>query len=192
VTWVLYDNHYSGNCYKVRLLLAQLGIACERRELSVSDRSDRPQTLGSLNPALRVPTLVFDDGRVLAESGAILFHLAEGTRYLPADGFERAQALQWMFFEQYDLEPNVAVLRFRAHEGVESEPADLATRRAGGERALSALENHLAGREWLVGADYSIADIALYGYTHVGGLTLGVTAEGDQLQSLRARLPASH
>src|SRR5664279_1559020 len=103
---LLYDNPLSGNCYKVRLLFALLGITYEREELDVYDRSDRPGLIGDLNPALRVPTLVLDDGRALAESGAILYHFAEGTAYLPADGYERAQVLQWMFFEQYDIEPN--------------------------------------------------------------------------------------
>jgi glutathione S-transferase len=105
---LLYDNPISGNCYKVRLLLAKRGIAYERRELDVVDRSGRAEVLGGLNPALRVPTLVLDDGRALAESGAILFHLAEGTEYLPTDSFERAQVLQWMFFEQYSHEPITA------------------------------------------------------------------------------------
>src|ERR1700733_3260454 len=101
---LLYNNTISGNCYKVRLLFAKLGINYERREMDVFDRSDRVEVLGALNPALRVPTLVFDDGRALAESGAILFHFAEGTEYLPTDSFERAQVLQWLFFEQYIVE----------------------------------------------------------------------------------------
>ena len=172
---LLYDNAISGNCYKVRLLLAQLGIACERRAIDVLDRSDRAEVLGDLNPALRVPTLVLDDGRALAESDAILFHLAEGTRYLPADAFARAQVLQWMFFEQYSHEPNVAVARFWAHAGAEPTAAERAARRAGGEAALCAMERHLTGRAWLVAEAYTVADIALYAYTHVapeGGFAL--------------------
>ena len=172
---LLYDSAISGNCYKVRLLFAKLGIAYERRELSVFDRSDRPEVIGGLNPALRVPTLVFDDGRSLGESGAILFHFAEGTPFLPADAFERAQVLQWMFFEQYDLEPNIAVLRFWAEAGTSHPDEEVQAKRRGGERALQALDDHLAGRRFLVGDAYSIADIALYGYTHVapeGGFSL--------------------
>jgi glutathione S-transferase len=172
---LLYDAAISGNCYKVRLLFAKLGIGYERRELSVFDRSDRPQVIGELNPGLRVPTLVLDDGRALAESGAILFHFAEGTEYLPADAFERAQVLQWMFFEQYDLEPNIAVLRFWAEAGTSHPDAEVQAKREGGERALRGLERHLDGRRFLVGDAYSIADIALYAYTHVapeGGFTL--------------------
>src|SRR5438552_18601207 len=109
---VLYDSPVSGNCYKVRLLLAQLGIPYERRTVDVVDRSNRPDLLGDLNPALRVRTLVLDDGRPLAESGAILWYFGEGTRFVPADPYLRAQVLQWMFFEQYDLEPAIAVVRF--------------------------------------------------------------------------------
>ena len=109
---LLYDSAVSGNCYKVRLLLAHLGIPYERRELSVVDRSNRAEVLGELNPALRVPTLVLDDGRPLAESHAIIWYFAEGTPYLPEDRYERAKVLQWLCFEQYDLEPTVAVVRF--------------------------------------------------------------------------------
>ena len=136
---LLYDNPMSGNCYKVRLLLHRRGIAYERRELDVLDRSDRPAILGELNPALRVPTLVLDDGRALGESGAILWHLAEGTEWIPRDPFMRAQVLQWMFFEQYHHEPNIAVMRFWAHAGIEPDARDAQGRRAGGEAALAAL-----------------------------------------------------
>jgi glutathione S-transferase len=172
---LLYDSPVSGNCYKVRLLLAQLGLPVERRELSVFDRSDRPDVLGGLNPALRVPTLVFDDGRVLAESNAIIAYFAEGTDYLPQDRFERAQVLQWLFFEQYDHEPNIAVARFWELADIHPPAAEREAKRRGGERALSAMERHLDGREFLVGDGYTIADIALYAYTHVapeGGFTL--------------------
>jgi glutathione S-transferase len=105
---LLYDSPVSGNCYKVRLLFAHLGVAYERQTVDVVDRSDRPQLLGELNPAQRVPTLVLDDGRSLAESGAILWFFGEGTRFVPADAFARAHVLQWMFFEQYDHEPAIA------------------------------------------------------------------------------------
>ncbi len=172
---LLYDAPISGNCYKVRLLFAQLGIDYERREVDVFDRSQRPQLLGELNPGLRVPTLVLDDGRALAESGAILFHFAEGTEYLPSDAFERAQVLQWMFFEQYSHEPNIAVLRFWEEAGTHPSAAEVEAKRRGGEAALQAMEGHLAGRAFFVGDAYSIADIALYAYTHVapeGGVSL--------------------
>ncbi len=115
---LLYDNAISGNCYKVRLLLTQLGIGFERRELSVIDRSDREQILGELNPGLRVPTLVLDDGRALGESGAILGYLARGTEFWPDEAYAHAQTLQWLFFEQYSHEPHIAVARFWAHAGI--------------------------------------------------------------------------
>jgi glutathione S-transferase len=174
---LLYDSRVSGNCYKVRLLLAHLGRDYERRELDVVDRSDRAEVLGELNPALRVPTLVFDDGRALGESNAIIFHLAEGTRYLPEDAFARAQVLQWQFFEQYSHEPYIAVLRFWLH-AAEMTPSrqELEAKRRGGEAALAALERHLGPRSFLVGERYTIADIALYAYTHVAdeaGFELG-------------------
>jgi glutathione S-transferase len=109
---LLYDSPVSGNCYKVRLLLAHLGLPYERRTMDVVDRSNRPEVLGGLNPSLRVPTLVLDDGRSLGESGAILWYFGEGTRFVPDDPYSRAQVLQWLFFEQYDHEPNIAVARF--------------------------------------------------------------------------------
>jgi len=173
---LLYDSGLSGNCYKVRLLLAQLGLPYERREVDVFDRSDRARILGGLNPAQRVPTLVFDDGRALAESGAILNYFAEGTPLLPADRFERAQVLQWMFFEQYSHEPYIAVVRFWAHAGIEPEPHEREAKHRGGIAALEAMNAHLERRAYLVGERYSIADIALYAYTHVaaeGGFDLG-------------------
>jgi glutathione S-transferase len=165
---LLYDSHDSGNCYKVRLLLAHLGRGYERRELSVVDRSNRSEVLGALNPALRVPTLVFDDGRALGESNAIIFYLAEGTAYLPEDRFERAQVLQWQFFEQYSHEPYIAVRRFWLHIAkLEIPAAELEAKRRGGEAALRALEGHLHDRSFLVAERYTIADISLYAYTHV-------------------------
>ena len=136
---LLYDSPVSGNCYKVRLLLAQLGIPYERRTMDVVDRSNRREVLGELNPALRVPTLVLDDGRALGESGAILWYFGEGTRFVPDDRYDRAQVLQWMFFEQYDHEPAIAVARFwLAYSGRPEEFADrLPERIAAGERALA-------------------------------------------------------
>lgn len=172
---ILYDNRISGNCYKVRLLFAHLGLEYERRDLDVIDRSNRPEVLGGLNPALRVPTLILDDGRVLAESNAILFYFAEGTDYLPDDRFERVQVLQWMFFEQYSHEPFIAVARFWAHAGITPSPSELEAKQSGGIAALRALEGHLKNRAFLVGERYSIADISLYAYTHVadeGGFEL--------------------
>jgi glutathione S-transferase len=172
---LLYTSAISGNCYKVRLLFALLGVEYERREVDVFDRSARPGLLGGLNPALRVPTLVLDDGRSLAESDAILFHFAEGTEYLPEDSFERAQVLQWMFFEQYSHEPNIAVVRFWELAGVHPDEHEREARRRDGTFALQALEDHLEQHEFLVDERYTIADIALFAYTHVapeGGFAL--------------------
>jgi glutathione S-transferase len=175
---LLYDSPVSGNCYKVRLLLAHLGLPYERREVDVVDRSTRPELLGGLNPALRVPTLVLDDGRPLAESNAIISYFGEGTSFVPTDRYERAQMLQWMFFEQYDHEPAIAVVRFwLAYSGEPERFADrLEERTAAGYRALGAMERHLEdGRSWLVGDGMTLADISLYAYTHVadeGGFEL--------------------
>jgi glutathione S-transferase len=175
VRLLLYDSAVSGNCYKVRLLFAHLGIDYERHELSVFDRSNRSDVLGALNPAQRVPTLVLDDGRLLPESNAIIWYFADGTEYLPEDRFERAQVLQWLFFEQYDHEPNIAVARFWALAGITPSDELVAAKRAGGHKALAGMERHLTDRPYLVGDRYSIADIALYAYTHVapeGGFPL--------------------
>ena len=175
---LLYNSPVSGNCYKVRLLFAHLGIAYERRTVDVVDRSNRPELLGGLNPSLRVPTLVLDDGRPLGESGAILWLFGEGTRFVPDDRYARAQVLQWMFFEQYDLETNIAVVRFwlRFSGRAEAFADQLEAKRAGGFRALDAMERQLAGESpFFVGDAPTLADIALYGYTHVadeGGFEL--------------------
>jgi glutathione S-transferase len=179
---VLYNSAVSGNCYKVRLLLAQLGLEYETVDVSVVDRSDRAELLGDLNPGLRVPTLVLDDGRPLAESNAILWYFADGTAYLPDDPYERAQVLQWMFFEQYSHEPYLAVVRFwLRYSGEPEKYAEKAKgRMPGGYAALDAMERRLEGRDFLVGDRYSIADISLYAYTHVadeGGFGLEPYAE---------------
>jgi glutathione S-transferase len=165
----LYNSAVSGNCYKVRLLLAHLGIAYETEELSVVDRSNRSEVLGELNPGLRVPTIVLDDGRPLAESNAILWYFGDGTRYVPEDAYERAQVLQWQFFEQYSHEPNIAVARFWKTYSGQPEKFERQRERllAGGHAALAAMERHLAGRTFFVADEFSLADISLYAYTHV-------------------------
>jgi glutathione S-transferase len=176
---LLYDSPVSGNCYKVRLLLAHLAIPYERRAMDVIDRSNRREVLGGLNPSLRVPTLVLDDGRPLAESNAILWYFGEGTRFVPEDRYERAQVLQWMFYEQYELEPALAVVRFwlaysGRPEGLSQERRDELTK--AGQRVLATLNRHLDGHTFLVGDSLTIADISLYAYTHVaheGGFDLG-------------------
>ena len=174
---LLYNSPVSGNCYKVRLLLAQLGIEYETVELSVVDRSNRAEVLGDLNPGLRVPTVVLDDGRPLAESNAILWFFGDGTQYAPENAYERAQMLQWMFFEQYSHEPYIAVARFWKTYSGDPERFERQKERllAGGYAALDALERQLDGRGFLVGERYSLADVSLYAYTHVaheGGFDL--------------------
>ena len=174
---LLFNSAVSGNCYKVRLLAAHLGIPLELHELSVVDRANRAEVLGDLNPARRVPTLVLDDGRPLGESNAILWYLGDDTVYVPDDRYERAQVLQWQFFEQYQHEPSIAVVRFLlTYSGEAEKHVDrIREQTANGYVALDAMERHLTGRAFLVGDRYSIADISLYAYTHVaheGGFDL--------------------
>jgi glutathione S-transferase len=174
---LLYNSPVSGNCYKVRLLLAHLGLPYDTVEMSVVDRSNRAEVLGDLNPGLRVPTLVLDDGRPLAESNAILWYFGDGTQYVPEDTYERAQVLQWQFFEQYSHEPSIAVARF--WRSYSDDPGRFERQRdrllSGGYAALDAMERHLDSRSFFVGERYSLADISLYAYTHVaheGGFDL--------------------
>src|SRR5690348_11958260 len=184
---LLYNSSISGNCYKVRLLLAHLGIQYETHDVDVVDRSDPRDELQGLSPTRRVPTVVLDDGRPLAESNAILWYFGEGTRFVPDDAYDRAQVLQWLFFEQYEHEPSIAVARFlKTYSGKpelwESQREHLLKR---GVKALGALEGRLDGRDWLAGDSMTIADIGLYAYTHVadeGGFSL------DELPNVRAWL----
>ena len=172
----LYDYLESGNGYKVRLLLHQLEIPYERIELDITRGQTRTPEFLALNRNGRIPLLVLDDGTALAESNAIQFYLAEGTPLLPAGRLERAQVLQWMFFEQYSHEPYIAVVRFWCHTGVaESRAEEVAVRRARGYDALAVMEDHLHMRDFFAAGRYTIADIALYAYTHVadeGGFDL--------------------
>ena len=174
----LYNSQLSGNCWKVRQILALRGIGYERVEVDVVDRSNRPELLGGKNPALRVPTLELDDGQFLAESNAILWYFGDRSPYLPDDALARARVLQWMFFEQYEVEPSIAVARFWIALLGEREKyaEELEAKWRAGNRALAALDGHLEGRDWLVGQGFTIADISLYAYTHLaqdGGFELG-------------------
>ena len=164
----LYDHLRSGNAYKVRLLLAQLGIPFERVELDIERGETRTPAFLRRNPNGRVPLLELEDGTHLAESNAILFYLAEGTPFLPQPRLARAQLLQWMFFEQYSHEPYIAVVRHWLHTGMAAQrPAETAERREKGYAALGVMEGHLREQPFFVGERYTIADIALYAYTHV-------------------------
>ena len=167
---VLHQMSVSGNCYKVRLAARQLGVELTLEDYGLHDGSTRKPEYLSKNPNGRVPLLEFEDGRTLAESGAILWYLAEGSALLPADRWGRAEALQWMFFEQYSHEPYIAVARFwlafAPKEELEKRRHLVPEWRAKGNAALGVMQTHLARREWFAGDNYSIADIALYGYTH--------------------------
>ena len=174
----LYDNRISGNGYKPRLLLAHLDRAFERIEVDIDNGGSRTPAFLRKNPNGRIPVLELEDGTCLAESNAILFYLAEGTRFLPSDRLTRAQSLQWMFFEQYSHEPFIAVVRHWLHLGklTEAQQAQLPAKRKGGHAALAVMEGHLGEADWFGGAGMTIADIALYAYTHVageGGFDLG-------------------
>jgi glutathione S-transferase len=165
----LHDNITSGNGYKVRLLLTLLGIPFARVEYDVDRGQTRTPAFLHLNANGRIPVLEFEDGRVLAESNAILCFLAEGTPFLPQDRFERALVLQWLFFEQYSHEPNIATLRYWiTHDVLDDERRlQVAGKRRWGYAALDVMERRLDDRAWFVGEGPSIADIALYAYTHV-------------------------
>jgi glutathione S-transferase len=163
----LYNVTYSGNSYKVRLLLAHLGIPCEIIEVDILNGASRTPEFLKINPNGRTPVLD-DNGFVLAESNAILAYLAKGTRYLPDDRKKFALIFQWMFFEQYSHEPFIATSRFWLQHKLDSpeKTALLASKRDGGWAALRIMEDELAKNDFFVG-DYSIADIALFAYTHV-------------------------
>ncbi|MEO8466917.1 MAG: glutathione S-transferase family protein [Gammaproteobacteria bacterium] len=165
----LFDYLDSGNGYKVRLLLAQLGQRYDWTEVDIDAGNTRTPEFLKRNPNGRIPTLELDNGTNLAESNAILWYLAEGTPFVPADKIARAQVLQWMFFEQYSHEPYIATPRFivKHLSADHARRAELPDRLARGRDALAVMETHLEGRQFFVGRRYSIADIALYAYTHV-------------------------
>jgi glutathione S-transferase len=175
----LHDNLTSGNGFKVRLLLSQLGVRYQRVEYDVDKRETRTPEFLARNPNGRIPVLELDDGTFLAESDAIIWYLAEGTPFLPDDRRQRAEVLQWMFFEQYSHEPNIATVRYWITHRLPVTPLmelSFPAKRAQGEAALRVMEDHLARRSFFVGERYTIADIALYAYTHVageGGFDLG-------------------
>jgi glutathione S-transferase len=188
----LYDNLDSGNGYKIRLLLAQLQQPYRYHELDIMRGETRTPQFLARNPNGRIPTLEFEDGQCLAESNAILCYLAEGTAFVPTERLAHARVLQWMFFEQYSHEPYVATPRFIMRHLPADHPrrAELPQRQERGRAALAVMEGHLASRSYFVGERYSIADIALYAYTHVaeeGGLAL---APYPKLRAWLARVAA--
>ena len=164
----LYDYWESGNGYKVRLLLSQLAIPFERVNLDILKAETRTEKFLQKNPNHRIPLVEWPNGRTLAESNAILFFFAQGTDYLAEDPWQRAQTLQWMFFEQYSHEPYIAVVRFWTFSGqLENNKQLLADKMERGYHALQVMDQHLDRNDFFVGNRYSIADIALYAYTHV-------------------------
>jgi len=176
---VLHQMHVSGNCYKIRLAARQSGVDLVLKDYPLHGGETRQPEFLAKNPNGRVPMLELDDGRCLPESGAILWYLSAGTALQPADDWGRAEALSWMFFEQYSHEPYIAVARFWLTYAA---PEELAKKRglvpewhAKGNAALGVMETHLKTHDWFAGGKYSIADIALYGYTHAaheGGFDL--------------------
>jgi glutathione S-transferase len=168
----LYDYMDSGNGYKVRLVLAHLGLPYKLVECDILKGETRTPEFLARNPNGRIPTLQLQDGSYLCESGAIIWYLAEGTKLAPTDRKARAETLQWMFFEQYSHEPYIAVARFWRHYLPKLTPLqelDLPERMKKGYAALGVMEQHLARNQFFVGGQYGLADIALYAYTHVAG-----------------------
>jgi glutathione S-transferase len=198
---VLHEYSPSGNCYKVRLTAAYLGLPIERREYDILKGETRtPEFLSNVNANGRIPVLQVGE-RFIPESNAACFYLADGSELIPQDRFDRADMLRWMFFEQYNHEPNVATMRFWvAFVGeerlIDAQRAQIPARMAAGDAALKLMDEHLDGRTFFVGERLTLADIALYAYTHVaeeGGFTLGdypnVQAWLEQVASQPSHLP---
>ena len=166
----LYDYDASGNCFKVRLLLALLGREYERVPVDIFAGETLTDGYARVNPLRETPVLETDDGEFVAQSNAILFYLAEGTGYLPDDPVARAQALQWTYFEQERVMPGLGGTRFRRLTGrAAADPARDARRFQTGVETLATLDAHLAARDWLVGDGPTIADVSIFAYTHVAG-----------------------
>jgi len=189
----LHDYLPSGNGYKIRLLLAHLDVPYELKEYNILKGETHTPEFLKLNPNGRIPVLELEDGRCVAESGAALYFLSNGTDYLPEEPFERAQVLQWMFFEQYSHEPNIATARYILDYLPKDNPRHetLPEKRKGGYAALDVMEQRLTDHLWLATDTFTIADIALYAYTHVadeGGFDLSgyanINAWLDRIKTL--------
>ena len=169
---ILHEFPQSGNCYKIRLTAAHLGIELERRSYDIMKGETRtPEYLRDVSPTGRIPVLQ-DGSRSLTESNAICFYLANGSKLIPDGHFDQADMLRWMFWEQYSHEPNIATLRFwLRHVGIDAlndaQRMQISSKREGGLAALDLMDNHLASRKWFVADEFSIADICLFAYTHV-------------------------
>jgi glutathione S-transferase len=175
----LYQDPRSGNCYKALLTASHLGIPLQTRDIDVMSGATRSPAFLRMNPNGRVPLLQLDDGTCLPESNAIIWYLAEQSPLIPQDRLERAQMLQWMFFEQYSHEPYIAVARFWLAFMPEEKRRErihmLPEWHTKGNAALAVMDQHLSKHDWFAGQAYSLADIALYAYTHCaadGGFNL--------------------
>ena len=173
----LYEFSTSGNCYKIRLLLTQLEIPFERIEIDITKGESRTPEFLQKNLNGKIPVLEIEPGKFLSESNAILFYLSEGTKFLPTNKWEKAQVMQWLFFEQYSHEPYIATSRYWISilGKAEEYQAEIKQKQAGGYAALNVMEKHLENHQFFVGEQYSIADICLFAYTHVadeGGFDL--------------------
>ena len=196
----IYGDSISGNCYKLKLACAQLGIAYDWREVDILAGESRTDEFLAMNPNGRVPLMVLGDGRCLPESNAILSWLADGSRLASDDRFARASVLSWMFFEQYSHEPYIATSRFivRYLGNPEKRRDDLAAKQKLGYKALDVMERHLGQHDYFANDAYSIADIALFAYTHVadeGGFDLGpydrINAWMDRVRATEGFVPMS-
>jgi len=171
---VLHEYSSSGNCYKVRLTAALVGVPLDRREYDITKGETRtPEFLATVNPNGRIPVLQVGD-RFIPESNAACYYLAEGSSLIPTDRFEHADMLRWMFFEQYTHEPNIATLRFwlgwiGIDNLTELQRLQITGKRVAGNAALKLMDEHLRSRGWFVGDTMTLADIALFAYTHVAG-----------------------
>lgn len=174
----VYGDSRSGNCYKIQLLCAEMGIRYDWTEVDILAGETHTPGFLAMNPNGRIPVLALPDGRFLAESNAILFYLADGSEFLSGDAYARAEIMQWMYFEQYSHEPNIATSRFiiKYLGSPPERQASLEEKKVAGYKALAVMEQQLARQPFITGDRYNIADIALYAYTHVadeGGFDLG-------------------
>jgi glutathione S-transferase len=188
---ILYEHPSSGNCLKARVMLDQVGADYERVELDLFAGETRTPEHFARNPDGRIPVLELDSGEFIAESGAILLYLAEGTRYLPSDRLERARVHAWMLFEQNQVEANIGVARFLALSGrADGVPEVFADRQRRGRGALATLERGLEGRPFVTGEGYTVADLALYGYVHAADDAGVPLAEHPRVTEWVARVAA--
>jgi Glutathione S-transferase len=196
----IYGDIKSGNCYKIKLLASLLDLEHKWVHVDVLAQETQTREFLSKNPNGKIPVLELDDGRCLSESNAILNFLAEGTALLPSDSFDKAKVLQWQFFEQYSHEPFIAVARYIAkYLGLpEARRAEYESKQSGGHKALRVMEDQLSNNSYLLGEQLTVADISLYGYTHVadeGGFELdrypSIRAWLDRIQSHKAYIGMS-